>query len=696
MKSVFGRALDLSAGERTGWVRRQALKSSVIREVFSLLRADGDGYVAQPSQNQAVGNHKETPPRFEPGLAVAGRFRILEFLGRGGMGEVYAVEDAESGERVALKVVIAGSANESDYLLQLRRELRLARTIKSEFVCRMNDVHRLPIQDGDLLCVSMELLEGKSLQHHLDSGPLSEESTVHIAKQIAAGLEAIHAAGIVHRDLKSANVILAGAEQRAVIVDFGLARQHGGTPGLESIFATGVIVGTPAFMAPEQLHGRTVSKSADIYAFGVILYQCVTGRLPFEGATPLAVALRKSEGRLRPISEAAPSVSPSLKAAIEACLDREPANRPSSATEVIEIARGRALTAARKRFLSRRKIAVAAAAITAPGAAWLAWRMIPHREPEQARIHARRAQELSRRRTAYGIRAALTEYRQALAIDERYAEAWAGLADAYAAAAHYVLINPVEARQQAAFAADKALALDSRQAKAYGALAYVRGTDLKRWREADALFRRAVESFPDEALLHAWYAAYLGRARRHDEAIEQAKACVRLDPGSFYMNHQLAVEYFRAGKSAEYLAQSDDLVKLHPLEAQAHLNRARALEQHGRLNEAEQEIRHGEVYGAGDAARSFIATLRVAQGRRTEAETILTELREAWMKKPVETNLLVTVYGALGMAAEAAEAIRTGAARGDATVLATAANPYVRNIAGDQRMQAAFRELGLL
>src|ERR1041385_8465554 len=232
------------------------------------------------------------PLRFAPGTGLAGRYEVSRFIAAGGMGEVYEARDRELDVTVALKTIRRDRGNPQFEEL-FRREIQIARKITHPNVCRTFDLgfHE------EIMFLTMELLEGETLAqriHRLGTIPLPEATR--IVRHVARALHAAHALDAVHPDLKSPNIMLTG--ERAVVMDFGLARPGGPTPdpalatgsGAGSGSATGELVGTPQYMAPEQVTGSAITRAADIYALGVVMFEMVTGVLPFEGPTPLAVA----------------------------------------------------------------------------------------------------------------------------------------------------------------------------------------------------------------------------------------------------------------------------------------------------------------------------------------------------------------------------------------------------------------------
>src|SRR5215467_3196909 len=218
------------------------------------------------------------PSRFAPGAIVAGRYRLVALLGRGGMGEVYRADDLTLDQPVALKFLAEGAAASDARLAQFHNELRVARQVSHKNVCRLYDLG----EANGRQFITMEYVDGEDLASLLRRiGRLPQDKAVEIAQQTCAGLSAAHAKGVLHRDLKPANIMLDGRGQ-VVITDFGLAGVADEIRGSE------VRSGTPAYMAPEQIEGREVTMLSDIYALGLVLYEIFTGKRAF-AEKPVAV-----------------------------------------------------------------------------------------------------------------------------------------------------------------------------------------------------------------------------------------------------------------------------------------------------------------------------------------------------------------------------------------------------------------------
>lgn len=243
-------------------------------------------------------------PRFTPGTMFAGRYRVVARMGLGGMGEVYRADDIKLGQAVALKFLPPAMRSDEARLKRLREEVKLARLVAHPNVCRVWDVVEA---DGHEF-VSMEYVDGEDLASLLRRiGRLPEERAVRMARELCAGLSAVHNQGLLHRDLKPANIMLDG-RGRVRLVDFGLAA------AAEDVSDVDVRAGTPAYMSPEQHDGREVTARSDVYALGLVLYELFTGRPAFPARDP--------EEAARLESHSSPS-SPSSHVK-----DLDPADRP--------------------------------------------------------------------------------------------------------------------------------------------------------------------------------------------------------------------------------------------------------------------------------------------------------------------------------------------------------------------------------
>jgi serine/threonine-protein kinase len=256
---------------------------------------------------------------------LGGRYAVLKELGRGGMGIVYQVLDVQTQEIMALKLLRSELAGDGRSLRRFENEVRLACTIAHPNVCRCHGFGWTP----ESPYIAMEFIEGRTLRQLLRPGSaLSVPRGLPIARQICAGLLELHDHGIVHRDLKPENVIVTDS-MRVVLLDFGLARLI----GTESTLSA-ALVGTPAYMAPEQIEGKIADRRTDIYALGLALYEMFTGTVPFEGETAIALAM-KQVLEFPPLPRVVNSSIPHvLEHVILRCLEKNPADRFDSVAEI--------------------------------------------------------------------------------------------------------------------------------------------------------------------------------------------------------------------------------------------------------------------------------------------------------------------------------------------------------------------------
>jgi serine/threonine protein kinase len=281
--------------------------------------------------------------RFQTGDKLAGRYQVVRFIARGGMGEVYEADDLMLSTRIALKTLAATVSDDPQAIRRLKLEVNLARRITHPNVCRIFDigVHEPGGLGGGVLFITMELIDGISLGQQLrDQGPLTAEAAYPIIEAMVAALGAAHKAGIIHRDFKSDNVMVAppfhaGNPPRVVVMDFGLARASvPGLPSISTTFDSRSLVGTLAYMAPEQVQGKQVTTQTDIYALGVTMYEMTTGELPFVAESAIEAASLRLGVDPRAPSEIARGLDPRLEAVILKCLAREPEERFAAVEEV--------------------------------------------------------------------------------------------------------------------------------------------------------------------------------------------------------------------------------------------------------------------------------------------------------------------------------------------------------------------------
>jgi serine/threonine-protein kinase len=338
VRDLFEAAIDRDPPGTQSWIAREAADDPAVRdEVLSLLdHHSRAGAFLSDAIVDAV------PDLFfdealSPGTAI-GSYTVIRELGRGGMGRVYLARDERLGRDVALKALAPHLIRDPSHRERLRREARSAALLTHPGLCT---VYALEEIDGNLY-IATEFVDGRTLRDEIASGrrpPASEVART--ARELAAALASAHSCGLVHRDLKPEN-IMRTSDGRLKILDFGLARfdtyREAGASRASGAGAhvtqPGTTIGTPAYMAPEQINGGAVDARADIFAFGIVLYEYACGTHPFEGSTPLAIVARVLDSDARPLASRCPDLSPGLAEVVGRCLKKSPADRYASASEL--------------------------------------------------------------------------------------------------------------------------------------------------------------------------------------------------------------------------------------------------------------------------------------------------------------------------------------------------------------------------
>jgi serine/threonine protein kinase len=338
ISALYDAALRLPEDERADYLKKHAPNENVRLEVESLLAHEqsGEQLLESPAMEVAAKMMAEQMPVLKTGQTI-GHYEIISLLGKGGMGEVYQAKDTKLGRDVAIKVLPIEFAIDAGRVERFQREARLLAALNHPNIA---GIHGLEESGGSNFLV-MELVGGETLADRIKAGPIPVEEVLKLALQIAEGLEAAHEKGIIHRDLKPANIKVT-PEGKIKILDFGLAKAFAGENGeakpLDSPTISneatrqGVILGTAAYMSPEQAAGKSVDKRADIWAFGVVLFEMLTGKKLFEGETvteTLAGVIKgEPEWSLLP-----PNLHPRIGLLLERCLEKKPKNRCSGISD---------------------------------------------------------------------------------------------------------------------------------------------------------------------------------------------------------------------------------------------------------------------------------------------------------------------------------------------------------------------------
>lgn len=727
VKSLFFEAIALNESEREAFLRDMAnADEEVSEQLRALLAADPVDSVPdlrQPCWAAAATEvSKHAPalsPALEPGRRLAGRFEIAGFLGAGGLGEVYRAFDHERNRFVAIKTLRPALTEDPAALNLLRRELNTAQAVTHPNVCRVFDIHF----DGATF-FTMELLEGETLASRLEAGGAFDNAAAQeLVEQILDGLEAIHKRGIVHRDLKSTNIMLTDGGSRVVLLDFGLAREVKHAGDLASTLAASEFAGTPAYMAPEQLRGQPATGCSDIYSLGVVLFEMFTGRRPFEGATPVEAAAKR-------LNEAAPSprkyrpgISRRWEYVILECLRAEPSRRLQT-VGAVRAALSHQPALWHMRPTRRQVLFGGTAAGTAAGALFFRSRF-RSAQVDTGATHSStsggspgkglaldyylRGRTLLENPSPSGTRSALQYFRQAVEADPAFALGWSGLADANMLMMNYVTGSTEPLLADAKISASRAIALDPGLAEAHTALAAVYQSELD-WERADRSFKEALRLKPVFPRLHRWYAGFVLQFGRFAEVDEHARLALSQDPHDPMGPLSVGFFYLFADRSKEAIALMEPAVEGRYVDGirnnlgQAYARMAqktsgeerrewirKSLDQVERLQAIEARQKPDRPY-LSDRVGALTHTIA---GNHAEAAAMITRLREDVEKHrmtPADLSWTYAVERDYGTAISLLERARADSPYG---LIYIKVNPFLENLRGQPRFERLVQDLRL-
>jgi len=578
LKDLFAEALALPAADRQQFAARSCGADASLRaELESLLAgADAAGdFLEQPAQFGAGALRPFLPAPIEPlePHRRLGPYEVLERVGAGGMGHVYRARDVRLDRIVALKVLPPAAALDEEARRRFDQEARAVAKLNHPSICALYDVGH---HEGTDFLV-MEYVEGETLGDALARGPLPPATLVGCAIDLTDALDRAHRLGVIHRDLKPSNVML--TESGAKLLDFGIAKlrdQEIERPGGESSGAdpaltqSGRVIGTIAYMSPEQVRGDAIDERSDVFSFGAVLFEMAVGRQPFAAPNAEAVRERVLAG-MPPSIDVRSGVPPRIADVIRKALATDREQRYQHARDARADLQ-RLHTSDRSSHRRRYGAAAAAAmllAAAAIGAYVLASRhtnVAAGAAPQAVAASGDGGQHPARRgtgddaayeaylkgryfwnmRTTDGLQKALGYFDQAIARDPDYAQAYSGLADTYAmlGSMPYAVMPGSEAGGKAKAAASRALALDESLVEARVSLAFVTYAFEGNWAEGERDFKRAVELDPSYGTGHLWYALFLGQVGRIDESLAEAERCRALDPLSLIGTYSVGLAHY--------------------------------------------------------------------------------------------------------------------------------------------------------
>ena len=596
------------------------------REVESLLAQSGYTEELVDQTASAAANDLASKRTILDAGETLGPYKILELLGRGGMGEVYLAVDTRLHRKVAIKI------SQERFSGRFEREARAISALNHPNICTLYDV-------GPNYLVT-ELVEGETLSDLLKRAP-SLERCLDIARQVLEALGAAHRAGIVHRDLKPQNIMVR-FDGYVKVLDFGLAKRTPAAAGarIEStativdVTVLGQVLGTVAYMSPEQILGQEMDERSDLFAFGVILYEMLTGQHPWPRTSHVDImhAILHDDP---PEVDAASLGGVALAPVLQKLLRKKTAERYPSAEATSE-----ALTASAVRASSVTKG-------TSPQKSVLTGKArAVNAEAYEAYLKGRYCWE---RRNEQNLWKSKEYYEQAIEKDPCYAPAWAGLAASYNMLAAYGASPRAETYPRAVVAATRALDLDSKLAEAWATLARVKTEYEWDWAGAEEMYKRAIELNPNDGTAHQAFAVHLAAVGRPLEAVAEAQRAREVEPLSTSINANVGWFYYLSRQYGRAEEECRKLTEMEPNYSYGHEFLGSVYLQVGKQKEAIAQIRQAVVLSKHSVMElMYLGHALGVSGFRSQAQKVLKELKDLSGRRYVPPEYIAVVYEGLG------------------------------------------------
>jgi serine/threonine protein kinase/Tfp pilus assembly protein PilF len=582
VKELFEAALERDEEDPAAFLAEACPEDIEVRtEVESLLAAHArdSGFMNQPAGNLLVDRN----PVLLTGQHL-GNYEVISTLGKGGMGQVYLALDTRLGRKVALKLLPFSNTRDPHHVQRLEQEARTASALNHPNIVTIHEIG----EADSIHFMATEYVDGETLRQRMLNTESSVREIAGIAVQIASALRAAHQAGIVHRDIKPENIMLR-SDGVVKVLDFGLAKLTGS--GNSEIESSGLIMGTTAYMSPEQARGETVDARTDVWSLAVVIYEMIEGRVPFTGETHRQVVneiLQKeppildrevpdelkqivlkalSKDRTTRYADASTmandlkNLQEELEVRARLNAGQEETRRIGAATlpHLATYTAGNTAGHSRRNIFQRHKALTGIAIIFLAGA--VSWAYITARRDNSAGGTTNReayrlylhGMYLANNRNLADTQKAIETLQQAVDLDPNYAQAWAGLAYAHRTLSLYSPISTHETYQRSIEAINKALAINESISEAHSALC--ENKYLYEWDFAGAEreCKRAIELDPNSAQAHEIFSRYLMGRGRHNEAIAEIETAIDLEPASRFnhRNYGRALFYARRYREAE-------------------------------------------------------------------------------------------------------------------------------------------------
>jgi len=567
-----------------------------------------------------------------------GPYEILAPIGAGGMGEVYRAQDTRLRRTVAIKILPHDKLADVDRKRRFLQEARAASALMHPNIVVVYDIS----SDERMDFLVMEYVRGETLKDRIKRGALPVGDVMRFGAQISSALAAAHAAGIVHRDIKPANIMVT-PESQTKVLDFGLAKlaepvdMEGETRTIAAATEPGIVMGTVAYMSPEQTRGEQLDARSDIFSLGSVLYEAATGKLPFQGPSMLAVMHEiAAKGPARP-SELNRELPAEFDAIIERALAKDKKDRYGSAGEMMEALQAlepratRTVTAVsappnhKKWWMT----AGAAVVVIAAGATYEWWPVKGHvPDPQALELYLRGRQDIQEF-TEHGFKQSVVDFKNAIERDPEYAAAYAGLADAYSYQAAFELERPKDVMPLAESNAARAIEKDPQTAEAYTALGIVALSYNWDYPLAQQRFERSLKIKPQDAFTQHFLGHYYEAVGKWPEALQQMQRALEMDKVSPMYGEDMGYDLLALGRNDDAVRQLRDTVGLAPQDPFAHALLAIALEATGKNAESLEQAQAAEKLPGMFIVGGNLSGVFCRLGRPELAKDILRQMEAA-------------------------------------------------------------------
>ena len=622
-----------------------------------------------------------------------GRYLITRRLGRGATGVVYLARDPLLGRDIAIKLLSPSLSADPSAVRRFAEEARAASALDNPHIIT---IHEIGHTDDERLFITMAYTPGETLRERMSRERLDISDALQIGSEVAEGLAAAHAQGIVHRDIKPENILL--TPRGACIVDFGIAKI-----GAQTLTKTGATLGTAAYMSPEQTQGMGVDYRSDIWSLGVVLYEMVSGVRPFGAENSEALIYQVRHDRPKSLAVRCPSISLEAAQTIERCLEKNPPMRPHSAADLAAELRTPALR--RKRINHRRWFAAIAVLALVASAAIAAINLKSNAARERSPLAKPPAQDMAaydlyvrgtynwNQRTRDRLESAISLFQQAIARDPTFALPYAAMANTYINMSNYGYMPSDQAFPKATAAATRAIELDSLLAEAHASLGFLYASNGS-FEKSAASFRRALQLDPNAALSHHFYSLLLMEEGRLEDATRENRRSLELDPSLPIANTNRGIilaqrEQFDSARIE--LRRALDLSPRNPL-AHHYLGAIEAA--HGRYAQALPHLREAyrETPTLPGVSGALAYTLRRLH-RMAEADSVIHMLHQHSKASRLQIN--VAYYDAISGSMDSAFAIFSRVPLDIPAVLTLRADPLLASLRSDARYPQLLARTGL-